>query len=140
MTTIEMSNIGDYVVNGHVDVPCWFKADKDSDESTRKHVTLRQHFRGVNLRDVVHCATTPKKISWQNGPGRSRFDTWTNRQVVEIDFTAPGARLKTPEEQQAEYLALFASSTPEDQAKMIEQLQAASQAINAIAKINVELE
>ena len=140
MTTIEMSNIGDYMVNGHVDVPCSFKADKDSDESTRKHVTLRMQFQGVNLRDIISAATSPKKITWQNGPGRGKFDSWTNRQVVKISFTSPAAKIKTPEEQQADYLALFASSTPEDQTKMIEQLQAASQAIDAIAKINVELE
>ena len=124
MTPIQMSDIGNYAITGHVDVPCSFKADKDSDESTRKHVTLRMQFQGVNLRDIISAATSPKKITWQNGPGRGKFESWTNRQVVEMSFTAPATRIKTPEEQQAEYVALFTSATPERQAEMIAELQA----------------
>ena len=77
------------IVNGIVlDKVCSIKADKDSDES--KAITLRVKFDGVSLRDVFTKAVSSAVIQWQNGPGRNKFDTWTNNQVVEIDFKAPG--------------------------------------------------
>ena len=67
---------------------CSIKADKDSDVS--KTVTLSVKFDGVTLQSVFDKAMSSAVIQWQNGPGRSKFDTWKHGQVVVIDFKAPG--------------------------------------------------
>ena len=92
------------IVNGIVlDKVCSIKADKDSDES--KAITLRVKFDGVSLRDVFTKAVSSAVIQWQNGPGRNKFDTWTNNQTVNVDFKAPGATVETREDKIAKYVA-----------------------------------
>jgi len=105
MQTIDIRNIGDYAVNGEFDVACSFRADKDSTEV--KNVTLRIHYRSVNLRDIIQKSTAPVRISWQNGPGRSRFNAWEDRSIIDVNFTSPAVRIKTRVEQIAEYVAVF---------------------------------
>ena len=67
---------------------CSIKPDKDSD--TSKSITLKVKFDGVTLKDVFAKALSSAVIQWQNGPGRNGFDKWTNNQVVNVDFKAPG--------------------------------------------------
>jgi len=67
---------------------CSIKPDKDSSNS--KTVTLNIKFDGIPLTAVFDKAVSSAVIQWQNGPGRSKFDTWKHGQVVDIDFKAPG--------------------------------------------------
>lgn len=67
---------------------CSIKPDKDSTES--KTVTLSVKFDGVTLQSVFDKAMASAVIQWQNGPGRSKFDTWKHGQVVVVEFKAPG--------------------------------------------------
>lgn len=99
---------------------CSIKPDKDSDVS--KTVTLSVKFDGVPLSAVFEKALSSAVIQWQNGPGRSKFDTWKHGQVVVVDFKAPGrapavdpreamkARLASmsPEERKAEVARMLA--------------------------------
>lgn len=105
METIEIANIGKYLINGHVDVACSFRADADSTE--KKNVTLRIHYQSVSLRDVIAKSVAPVRISWQNGPGRSKFNTWKDRSTIDVNFTSPAAKIKTRDEQIDEYTAAF---------------------------------
>jgi len=73
---------------------CSIKADKDSAES--KSITLKVNFDGVPLQGVFDKAMSSTVIQWQNGPGRSKFDTWSDKQVVEIDFKSPAKTTVDP--------------------------------------------
>ena len=68
---------------------CSIKAFKDSD--TSKHITLRVKFDDIALSAVFAKAVSSAVIQWQNGPGRSKYDNWINKQTVDISFKAPGA-------------------------------------------------
>ena len=103
MTNI--TNVNEYMVTGVFDVACSFKADKDSEE--QKTVTLRVHYVNIPLKDVITKSLSPVKISWQNGPGRSKFTTWKDRSIIDIDFTSPGKAVKTREETIEEYAVAF---------------------------------
>ena len=106
----------DHTVSGLTfDIDASFKPDADSTD--KKQVTLRIHFNDVPLKDVLTKACSSTRISWQNGPGRSKFDTWKNRQVVNVDFTAPGVKVKTREEKIDELIQAFRQAgLPEDKA------------------------
>jgi len=67
---------------------CSIKADKDSKES--KVINLKVKFDQVTLQSVFEKALAGTVIQWQNGPGRKQYDTWMDKQVVEISFNAPG--------------------------------------------------
>jgi hypothetical protein len=67
---------------------CSIKPYKAAD--TSKQVTLNVRFEGVALQSVFDKAVAGAVIQWQNGPGRSKFDTWKDHQVVDIEFKAPG--------------------------------------------------
>lgn len=91
------------VVSGlTLDIDSSVKKDKNSNES--KKVTLRFHFEGVTLRDVFTKALSSARISWQNGPGRSQWDSWKNGQVVDVNFASPGQKVKTREDRINEYV------------------------------------
>jgi len=96
MQTIDVKDIRRYVVNGQVEVATSFR--RDSESSERKTVTLRFTLNGVNLGDIVADALRSKKIAWQNNVGRKSFDQIADRSTIEVDYTAPGKREKTPEE------------------------------------------
>ena len=83
------------VVQGIVlEKTCSIKASSDSNES--KAITLRVRFDGVTLKDVFAKAVSSVVIQWQNGPGRNKFTSWTERGTVDIDFKAPGRLLTDP--------------------------------------------
>ena len=104
MTTI--TNIKDYRVNGVTcDIAASFKAFAEG--TVTKNVTLRVHFDNVDLKDIFTKACSSTRISWQNGPGRSKFDTWKDRQVVNVDFASPAKKVKTREEYIEEYAGVF---------------------------------
>ena len=79
------------------------KMDKESTES--KSITLKVLFNGVTLKDVFAKAVSSAVIQWQNGPGRTKFTSWIDKQVVSIDFKAPGANIETREDKIAKYVA-----------------------------------
>lgn len=114
------------IVRGIVlDKECSIKPDSDSTES--KTLTIKVRFDGVRLRDVFAKAVSSTVISWQNGPGRKRFDQWTNRQVIMVDFKAPGRTVETREDKIARYMsqgmskeiATFAVDNPEKFAEIV---------------------
>ena len=78
------------IVNGIVlNKACSIKAFKDSD--TSKTINLRVKFDGIALSAVFAKAVSSAVIQWQNGPGRSKYDQWSDKQTVDISFKAPGA-------------------------------------------------
>ena len=78
------------IVNGVVlNKACSIKAFKDSD--TSKQINLRVKFDGIALSAVFAKAVSSAVIQWQNGPGRSKYDQWSDKQTVDIIFKAPGA-------------------------------------------------
>ncbi len=78
-------------VNGIVlEKTCRIKESGDLD--VMKQVTLKIRFDGITLSDVFAKAVSSTVISWQNGPGRSKFNDWEDGQVVEVDFKAPGQK------------------------------------------------
>lgn len=102
-------------VNGVYEIDCSIRPFKGSDE--QKHLTLRVHFDDVPLKDVITKALAQTRIAWQNGPGRSKFGRWTDRQTVDIDFTSPSKAIKTREEKIDELKVTFMKAgLPEDQA------------------------
>ena len=75
---------------------CSIKAFKGSDES--KSITLNVRFDGVPLQAVFDKAVAGAVIQWQNGPGRGKYDEWSNGQVINIDFKSPGATAIDPKQ------------------------------------------
>jgi len=94
MTNI--TSIKDYTVTGVFKTTTSIKQDKDSTES--KTLNLNIHINNVSLQDIITKALRPVVISWQNGPGRSKFATWTHNGSVDIDFKSPAKKIKTREE------------------------------------------
>lgn len=94
--TTNITKVNDYTVTGTFDVNTSIKAFKESDEV--KQLTLRVHMNSVPLRDIVTKSLRSVVIGWQNGQGRSKFNTWTNHSTVDIDFTSPAKQVKTREE------------------------------------------
>lgn len=95
----------DYTITGIYSIDASFKRDKHSTET--KHVVLRVHLNNVPLRDVIVKALSPTRITWQNNVARPKYDTWRDRQVVDIDFTSPGTKVKSDEEKIAEMADSF---------------------------------
>jgi len=113
-----MENITDvrnYKVTGKFDITSSFKSDGESTES--KHVTLRFVLDNVPLIDILTPALANKKITWVNGPGRSKFNKWADRSVIEVDYTSPAKKVKTREEYIEEYASAFMKAgLPEEKA------------------------
>ena len=102
---------------------CSVKADKDS--ITQKQINLEVSFDGVALRAIFAKAMGGTIITWQNGPGRSKFDSWKSGQTVKVAFSSPAKRVETPEELMARTAATVKSLPPEEKAaymKMLEDL------------------
>ena len=103
-----MENITDikgYTITGIFKTTTSIKQDKDSTES--KTLNLNIHINNVSLQDVITKALRPVVISWQNGPGRSKFATWTHNGSVDIDFKSPGKKVKTRDELINDYIVVF---------------------------------
>ena len=99
---------------------CSIKPDKDSTES--KQITLRVKFDGVMLSAVFAKAVSGAVIQWQNGPGRSKFDSWQNGQIVEIEFKAPAKQPTLPPEDAI--VAKAKAMTPEERKQYAKALKA----------------
>lgn len=113
-----ITKAADYLVTGKFDISTSIKPDADSVES--KTLTLRFNLNGVPLRDIIQKALSTSRISWQNGPGRSKFDTWKDRQVIEVDFSSPAKRIKSREESIEELKAAFQKAgLPKEQAAQL---------------------
>ena len=101
---------------------CSIKANGDSEES--KSITLKVKFDGSTLSDVFNKALGGAVIQWQNGPGRKNFDTWEHKQVVEVDFKAPGRTQVDPEIAMIEKLAgMDTGARVEYIAKMLDKVE-----------------
>jgi len=103
-----MTNITDtkgYTITGVFNVTTSIKQDKDSTES--KTLTLKVHMNNVSLQDVITKSLRPVVISWQNGPGRSKFTTWKHNGSVDIDFKSPAKKVKTRDELINDYVMVF---------------------------------
>ena len=59
---------------------------------------LNVRFDGVPLQAVFDKAVAGAVIQWQNGPGRGKYDEWSNGQVINIDFKSPGATAIDPKQ------------------------------------------
>ena len=87
---MESTNLKE-IVNGVIlTKTCSIKADAESDE--KKVINLKVKFDGVELEAVFAKALAGAVIQWQNGPGRKNFNDWKDKQVVEVQFAAPGAQ------------------------------------------------
>lgn len=100
-----ITKVKGYTVTGVFNVATSIKQDKDSTES--KTLTLKVHMDNVSLQDVITKALRPVVISWQNGPGRTKFTTWKHNGTVDIDFTSPAKKVKTRDELIDEYVIVF---------------------------------
>ena len=116
-----MENItGSWIISGSM------KASGDSDES--KAFRLKVAFKDVPVQDVIMKALEPTKISWVNGQGRKNFDSFTDNQLIEIDFKSP-ARAPQIDSFEAEAQKLAAMS-PEEQQKHFAELLAKAASMN----------
>jgi len=100
-----ITKVQDYTVSGKFDIDSSIKPHGESNE--KKQLTLRFVLDKVALVDIITPALSTKRINWANGPGRAKFDTWKDRSVLEIDFVAPGKRVKTRDEHVAEVKGLL---------------------------------
>jgi len=106
------------LVNGSWIIAGSMKASGDSTDS--KNFRLKVRFSDVPVQDVVAKALEPIKIQWVNGQGRKNYDTWTENQLIEIDFRAPArAPVQDPEIAVA---AILSKMTPEQQQAYIAKL------------------
>ena len=91
---------------------CSIKPDADSDES--KTINLEVSFDDVALSGVFQKAISQTVIQWQNGPGRKKFDSWTDHQTVKVAFKAPAATQVDSEAVIASKLATMSEDERED--------------------------
>lgn len=98
---------------------CSVRPHKDSKES--KNINIAVKFDNVALEDVFAKAVSGVVIQWQNGPGRSKFDQWTNNQVVKVNFKSPA---KTQVDPESAMVAKLATMTPEAQLEYLQALAA----------------
>lgn len=105
-------------VNGSWIIAGAMKADKDSTES--KNFRLKVKFDNVPVEDVILKALEPTKIQWVNGQGRKNFATYTENQLIEINFKSPA---RAPQVDPKEAVAAeLATMTPEEQQTYIDYL------------------
>ena len=125
MTNITSKTLKDYSISGTFRNNCSIKPHGDTTDS--KSIALDVVFENVALVDVLTKALRPTTITWQNGPGRSKWSQWTNGQTVTIDFKSPAKRVLTREERIDEYVAkgyardvsTYAVDYPEEFAKIV---------------------
>ena len=103
------TNLNEVVSGIVLEKVCGIKSDGESDQ--KKNINLRVKFDGVTLQDVFNKAVSGAVIQWQNGPGRSKFDTWRNNQTVEITFAAPG---RTSIDVEGAMIAKLMAMSPEE--------------------------
>jgi hypothetical protein len=87
-------NLNELVKNVVISKVCSISPDKDSDN--HKSITLRVKFDDVILKAVFDKAVSQVVIQWQNGPGRKKFDSWKNNQVIDVSFKAPAVTQVDP--------------------------------------------
>jgi hypothetical protein len=110
------------LVNGTFDIAASIKQDNESTES--KTVTLRLLLVDCPLSEIMSKAASSARISWQNGPGRKNFGTWKSGQIVEVDFSAPGKIVLSPEQQVKKLAESLKAKgmTPEQMIKYLTEL------------------
>jgi hypothetical protein len=122
--TITEKNINDFTLNGKWDIAA---SIKNSDNES-KTVKLRFVLNGTPLKDVLTFALADRRIAWANGgSGRSKWSSYTSNQVIEVNFSAPGAKIETREDHIKRYISLgfarevaeFAVDHPEQFAEVV---------------------
>lgn len=91
--TIKQSMADRFVVSGTWAINGSMRPFKGATDEKRFRLNVR--FDGVKITDIINKALEPTKIAWVNNVGRKHFDTYTDNQVIEVDFKSPG---KTPDE------------------------------------------
>jgi len=110
-----------------VEKACKIRPFKGSDDV--KAINLRIKFDGATVDDVVGKAVSGTVIQWQNGPGRSKFDSWKNNQTVDVSFTAPSRKPTMPPEDAVE--AKAASKHGDERKEYIASIRARLDALEA---------
>ena len=93
------------------------RADEDSTE--KKTIHLKVKFDGAKLQGVFDKAVSSTVISWANGVGRKKFDTFKNGQTVEVQFIAPASTTVDPE---TAMIAKLQSMTADEQKAYIAEM------------------
>lgn len=102
-------------------------AMKATGESTKsKRFRLKVKFDQVSLESVIFKALEPTKIQWVNGQGRKHYDSFTENQLIEIDFKSP-ARAPQIDPKEA-VIAELAAMTPEEMKVELEGMLAEAKA------------
>jgi len=122
--TITKGQLNEVLETQTFDKACSIKPFKDAEES--KTVTLRLHFTGITLADVLEKAIRTAVISWQNGPGRKKYTNWKPGQVIDVNFSKPARTVETPKETMDKAVVLIKSGalSKEERLAYIKELQA----------------
>ena len=89
-----ITSVMDYTVTGEFDIDASFKIEGEAS----KHVTLRFVMDGTPLKDIITKALATARITWANGPGRSKYRTWKDRSVIRVDFSSPAKQVESRED------------------------------------------
>jgi hypothetical protein len=92
----EITKLDGYVITGKWDIQASFKPHKESKIS--KVVTLRFNLDKVPLKDIITSSLRDKRIDTVNGKLRKNFDTYKDKQVVEVDYTSPATNIMSEQE------------------------------------------
>ena len=96
---------------------CSIKADKDS--LVTKTIYLEVDYNDATIEDAIWKSMNPTVIQWQNGPGRGKFEEWTDGQTVKVKFKSPGRTTVDPE---VAIRAKMANMTQEEKEAYIAEL------------------
>jgi len=98
---------------------CSIKADNDSDES--KRLTVKMNYDGLTMQDIFTKALSSDVIKWQAG-ARKRFDSFTDKQTVEVSAKSPGGSPQIDPE--TAMVAKLKGMSPDEQKAYIENMLA----------------
>lgn len=88
-----MINMNEIISGVTLTKSCNVSPDSESKkDGTTKRINVKVKFDGATLQGVFDKALASTVISWQNGVGRKAFDSLTNNQTIEIQFTAPASK------------------------------------------------
>jgi len=119
--TITKGQLSEVLEDMYLDKACSIKPFKDAEDS--KTVTLRINFSNITIADVLEKAIRTAVISWQNGPGRKKYNSWTNGQVVGIAFSKPAQTIETPAETMRKAIRVAGTMSKEERLAYIKELE-----------------
>jgi len=97
MTTIEKSDVSQYVVTGEFEIAATVSADADS-KAVKASKSVKLHFKmdSTPLAEVIGAALRDKRITWQSW-ARTHYGEIANGSVVKVAFKG-GQLPVSPEE------------------------------------------